>query len=548
MNPSQSTTLPTQKGTILLDNKHNIDNGGSGSKNKATSITSTPTTSSSTIITESNNGKEKVNKMLNPTITSTTPTLKLSGRFQDKNIHSTENFSSPTRTSPVTTTSSTSSNQPSKPSLHFSGGFECKYPFSFDCLEGWRLNDLKSKHPHSTTHNCSIKDHIRIEGKDFSNCKCYLKLKDNVDGKVVTETFFTYQPPPIDTNVAEFSVVSKINNMKGSTSSRVAFLEIVDEHNKVICISDAFWVRSRSRSQMKLDLAKRKRDQQFMSVSGVGVIAPSLDNTSTSTTTSSTMIDQQQLLQQQSQQPLVPSPIMSQLIGSHTPTFISTIPNTSTSSNPLASLATLASMAGGPSEMEEEEERSTEEMEEEKTRKDNKLLPSIATALAQTSRVINEPIPPPPIDFKAPDIEEESESGASKETRLPHFQSLTRPVVTVPSPVPVAIRHTPIVPSTATISHRPIGGIVEPPRSVLRTIEYIPNQQPQQPQQPQQQTFPHNKKRKMVEDSRLREVTNQLEKNKKDIEHLYALVIDQNNIITELRDQIQKLVNVKKKE
>nr|CAG4719015.1 unnamed protein product [Naegleria fowleri] len=159
---------------------------------------------------------------------------------------------------------------PSKPSLHFVGGYQQRYPAYMDCKEGWRLNDPKTKHPHSTTHNCSIKDHIIIHGNDFENCKCFLKLRDNEEGKVVSESFFSYDHHN-HRYFVEFPVVSKINNMKGNTSSRVVYIDIYDSKNKLICVSDAFWVRSRSRSQMMLDLAKRKREQTHQ-VAGPNIV------------------------------------------------------------------------------------------------------------------------------------------------------------------------------------------------------------------------------------------------------------------------------------
>ena len=160
---------------------------------------------------------------------------------------------------PKTTNDSLSSFPISKPCLHFVNGAQQQHAVVFECREGWRLNDPKTKHPHSTTHNCSIKDYLVIEGNDFENCKSFLKLKDSAGGKVVTEAFFTFDPKTRK-HVVEFQVVSKINNMKGNTSSRVAYIDIYDSNNKLICVSDSFWVRSRSRGQMMLDMAKRRKE------------------------------------------------------------------------------------------------------------------------------------------------------------------------------------------------------------------------------------------------------------------------------------------------
>ncbi|KAG2377382.1 hypothetical protein C9374_009293 [Naegleria lovaniensis] len=174
---------------------------------------------------------------------------------------------------------------PSKPSLHFVGGYHQRFPAYMDCKEGWRLNDPKTKHPHSTTHNCSIKDHIIIHGNDFESCKCYMKLRDNEEGKTVSESFFSYDHHN-HRYFVEFPVVSKINNMKGNTSSRVVYIDIYDSKNKLICVSDAFWVRSRSRSQMMLDLAKRKREQTTSSPQQLA--GPTSHRTFSTTSTTST--------------------------------------------------------------------------------------------------------------------------------------------------------------------------------------------------------------------------------------------------------------------
>ena len=189
--------------------------------------------------------------------------------------------SSPSTTSPVNSTPSSSSMQQQKalskppemasamkqlviskpPSLHFIRGAKQKHPFTFECVEGWRVNESRTKHPHATFYNCSIKDHVIIKGPDFANCKCILKLKDQGEGKTVSETFFQ-----LDSASNEYMVncelVSKIIYMKGCSSSRVAYVDIYDSDNNIICVSDAFWVRSRTRVQMHLDKEKRQREKE----------------------------------------------------------------------------------------------------------------------------------------------------------------------------------------------------------------------------------------------------------------------------------------------
>lgn len=325
-----------------------------------------------------------------------------------------------------------------KPCLHFVNGAQQHFAVIFECREGWRINDPKTKHPHSTTHNCSIKDHLVIEGNDFENCKSFLKLKDNQGGKTVTEAFFTFDPKTRK-HVVEFQVVSKINNMKGNTSSRVAYIDIYDSSNKLICVSDSFWVRSRSRGQMMLDMAKRKKEPSSKEPTQLSHSTTSSNDSDEDIenvpTTLSNAIEDVQPFPKTSKQP-IPSPQSSA--------------TTQSTSDPLSSLANVASSIA-PLQDTNSSER----------------LPSFADLTLSSPQLSTQESP-------------------MKEASLPHIDSITN-------------------------------------------------------------ELPY-RKRKISDDSRIRSLTLQIEKNCSDITKLYKMVEEQNQLISDLSLNLMQLCKKQKQQ
>ncbi|KAL9658762.1 hypothetical protein ABK040_005917 [Willaertia magna] len=139
---------------------------------------------------------------------------------------------------------------------------------SFSCIPCFNPNNSR-KAPSETTHHASIRDKIIIQGKSFKDCEACLKLKDDTSSGVVVVT----NPFKSKNNTFEciVPIPPKITQMKGSSCSRVCFVEIRNKEDKVIATSSAFWIRSRSRQQLSKDL-KRKQKEEDSAVDVVPVV------------------------------------------------------------------------------------------------------------------------------------------------------------------------------------------------------------------------------------------------------------------------------------
>ncbi|KAG2378353.1 hypothetical protein C9374_008496 [Naegleria lovaniensis] len=183
-----------------------------------------------------------------------------------------------TSTSPNTngslTTSSSVSSPPSgsdaslRPSLTFVNGSN-DYQAEFTCHPDFRLN-TKTKNPPNTKFNVSIKDVLFVTGVDLGDCEMFLRLDNgSAHGQPVCSCFFKPLTPYIDSSTnkekkkrlyqAKIDIPPSLNTKKGSSSSRVGFIEIYDSNNKLVAVSDKFWIRSRSRDQMLKDETTKKR-------------------------------------------------------------------------------------------------------------------------------------------------------------------------------------------------------------------------------------------------------------------------------------------------
>ncbi|EFC40229.1 predicted protein [Naegleria gruberi] len=155
--------------------------------------------------------------------------------------------------------STPSKNTSSIPILSFSNYWKGEIPsHSFVCKEGFLLNDSK-KAPPDTSHNLTIRDSLHISSQAFNRCTCKLKLKDgSADGVIVSsEAFKPNNMNNLTTFECTVTIPQKITTLKGSSSSRIGYIEIYNQDDECIAVSSFFWIRSRSRLQLDKD-TKRK--------------------------------------------------------------------------------------------------------------------------------------------------------------------------------------------------------------------------------------------------------------------------------------------------
>ncbi|KAG2378382.1 hypothetical protein C9374_008525 [Naegleria lovaniensis] len=149
---------------------------------------------------------------------------------------------------------------PPEPTLSFNNQHFVTSNFTFKCVQGFILNDSK-KAPPDTDYNLTIRDSLFIESPHFSKCVCVLKLKDgSSSGVTVSKEVFK---PNNSNNSTTFEctiiIPQRITSMKGSSSSRIGYIEILNPNDECIAVSSSFWIRSRSRLQLDKD-SKRKQE------------------------------------------------------------------------------------------------------------------------------------------------------------------------------------------------------------------------------------------------------------------------------------------------
>ena len=184
-----------------------------------------------------------------------------------------------------------------QPVLHFVNSENVSAHVVLMCKEGFIENDSK-KAPPETTHNVTIRDTIYIESKLFKDCICKLKLKDgSPDGAtVLTEVLKPNNSNHGSTFECSVSIPQKVTSMKGSSSSRIGYIEISHiKTNEIIAVSSFFWIRSRSRLQLSKDNKrkvsgttsdhKRKREEESV----VSEVAPTVKSVKVEDSTQPTL-------------------------------------------------------------------------------------------------------------------------------------------------------------------------------------------------------------------------------------------------------------------
>ncbi|KAF0974686.1 hypothetical protein FDP41_006160 [Naegleria fowleri] len=152
------------------------------------------------------------------------------------------------------------STKPPEPTLSFNNQHFVTSNFTFKCVQGFILNDSK-KAPPDTDYNLTIRDSLFIESPQFAKCVCVLKLKDgSSSGVTVSKEVFK---PNNSNNSTTFEctiiIPQRITSMKGSSSSRIGNIEILNQNDECVAVSSSFWIRSRSRLQLDKD-SKRKQE------------------------------------------------------------------------------------------------------------------------------------------------------------------------------------------------------------------------------------------------------------------------------------------------
>lgn len=148
----------------------------------------------------------------------------------------------------------------SRPTLTFFDDIEHDFIFDADFIS----NSGKMKVPSGTTHHLCQGDFIRMESSMFNRCKAILKYKSNPDDIDVVETNF-YNILQNQNKNAKYTCRLQIpksgakTRVSGLSPSRVGYINIIDGNGKLICQSNSFWIRSRSRCQIEKDTNNKKR-------------------------------------------------------------------------------------------------------------------------------------------------------------------------------------------------------------------------------------------------------------------------------------------------
>lgn len=193
------------------------------------------------------------------------------------------------------------------------------YQAEFTCHPDFRLN-TKTKNPPNTKFNVSIKDVLFVTGVDLGDCEMFLRLDNGTThGQPVCSCFFKPLTPYIDSSTnnrekkkrlyqAKIDIPPSLNTKKGNSSSRVGFIEIYDSNNKLVAVSDKFWIRSRSRDQMLKDETTKKRarsNQQAFRKSTTAIHNQSPSNTTPTFTSSSNTSSTEPSLKKMKQTPTI---------------------------------------------------------------------------------------------------------------------------------------------------------------------------------------------------------------------------------------------------
>lgn len=149
----------------------------------------------------------------------------------------------------------------SEPVLHFIGNI--RHDFVFDAK--FESNKSCVKSPVGTTHHLYQGDMIKIQSSAFSKCKAILRYKNVPNDIDIVETnFYNVICGQIEKSSCNLQIPKSGSNRRvtGVSPSRVAYINIVDELGQLVCQSNNFWIRSRSRSQIEKDTQNKKRPVQ----------------------------------------------------------------------------------------------------------------------------------------------------------------------------------------------------------------------------------------------------------------------------------------------